>query len=91
MLFIKSGSLLRCDVCILTFSSFISFPHPWNITDSHSYSPALLKLTYAEWQIQDKSKIHLNVPIKEKWEKDEISEIEGVSLKLLGGQIANQE
>lgn len=71
--------------------SFFS-PSPfWNITDSHSYSPALLKLTYAEWQIQDKSKIHLNVPIKEKWERDEIAEIEGLSLKLLGEQIANQE
>jgi hypothetical protein len=31
------------------------------------------------------------VPIKEKWERDEIAEIEGVSLKLLGEQIANQE
>lgn len=70
---------------------FLFYFSPWNITDSRCYSPALLKLTYAEWWIQDKSKIHLNVPIKEKWEKNEIAELEGDFLKLLGGQIANQE
>ena len=70
----KADSFLRSDACILTFF-FLSLFFPWNIIDSRCYSPALLKLTYAEWQIQDKSKIHLNVLIKKKWERGEITEI----------------
>lgn len=54
---------------------FFYSPHPETLLIVTAISPEILKLTYAEWQIQDKSKIHLNVPIKEKWEKDKITEI----------------
>lgn len=38
-------------------------------TVSYCYSLVLLKLTYSEWQIEDKSEIHLNVKIKDKGKK----------------------
>lgn len=44
-------------------------------TVSYCYSLVLLKLTYSEWQIEDKSEIHLNVKIKDKGKKNnEIAE-----------------